>query len=380
MPGAGPVVMGSNITQVGILNAGGDLYVFDTTAPAGGVVKVTDADYIQSGTFAMFDGFGVFIVKDSDQWFISDRNDLTSFDGDNTARNEKASDRTRAVIADHGELWFLGNKTMEVWVNTGDVFPFARLNGGVIERGIIGPRAVTREDNTIFWMAENRIIYRLDTGYRPAAISTDGINAVLSEMTTVDDCIASAWTEDGHINIGFAFPTEGRMLVYDTTTRLWHERLRGVDPDAGTVYKAAVDQHFGRSLIFDENGSRVLEYRQGVYDDAGAALMFYVTLPPITSENAWIFAKQFELFCQTGVGLNTGQGSDPQIMMQWSEDGVTWSNEHWRSLGKIGKTTPTTVKWPRQGRFRLRMYRLIVTDPVQVSLLQAFIRGGAGSG
>ena len=73
----------------------------------------------------------------------------------------------------------------------------------------------------------------------------------------------------------------------------------------------------------------------------------------------------FEVYCETGVGLNSGQGSDPQIMLQYSDDGGrTYSNELWRSLGVIG-AYKTRAIWRRLGQFRSRQIVLTITDPVR---------------
>ena len=69
----------------------------------------------------------------------------------------------------------------------------------------------------------------------------------------------------------------------------------------------------------------------------------------------------------------TGQGSDPQIMLQYSDDGgITWSNELWETLGKLGKYR-TRVEWRRLGRSRDRVFKVKVSDPVFVQLNEAYI-------
>ena len=74
---------------------------------------------------------------------------------------------------------------------------------------------------------------------------------------------------------------------------------------------------------------------------------------------------------ETGVGTQSGQGVNPQAMLQWSNDGArTWSNEHWASFGAIGKYK-TRARWRRLGRARDRVYRLVVSDPCKVVILGA---------
>jgi hypothetical protein len=81
-----------------------------------------------------------------------------------------------------------------------------------------------------------------------------------------------------------------------------------------------------------------------------------------------------QLDCETGVGLNSGQGSDPQVMLRWSDDGGhTWSNEHWSPVGKIGAYGHRTF-WRRLGmtlKLRDRVYELSGTDPNKIAIMGA---------
>ena len=81
-----------------------------------------------------------------------------------------------------------------------------------------------------------------------------------------------------------------------------------------------------------------------------------------------------QLDLETGGGLNTGQGSDPQVMLRWSDDGGhTWSNEHWVSVGKIGQYGHRAI-WRRLGmttKLRDRVYEVSMTDPVKTAIVGA---------
>ena len=62
-------------------------------------------------------------------------------------------------------------------------------------------------------------------------------------------------------------------------------------------------------------------------------------------------------------------GSDPQMMIRWSNDrGYNWSNEHWRSMGKIGKML-TRVILRRLGISRNRVYEYRISDPVKIAII-----------
>jgi hypothetical protein len=76
--------------------------------------------------------------------------------------------------------------------------------------------------------------------------------------------------------------------------------------------------------------------------------------------------------------LQTGQlvaeQLDPQVMLRWSDDGGhTWSNEHWRSMGKAGEWS-YRVFWRRLGmteKLRDRVYEVSGTDPIKLAIMGA---------
>jgi hypothetical protein len=67
-------------------------------------------------------------------------------------------------------------------------------------------------------------------------------------------------------------------------------------------------------------------------------------------------------------------GHDPQVMLRWSDDGGhTWSNEHWKSMGKVGEYGRRVI-WRRLGmtlKIRDRVYEISGTDPVKVAIMGA---------
>ena len=76
-------------------------------------------------------------------------------------------------------------------------------------------------------------------------------------------------------------------------------------------------------------------------------------------------------------------GYDPQVMLRWSDDGGhTWSNEHWRSMGKIGQYGYRTY-WRRLGmtmKIRDRVYEVSGTDPVKLAIMGAELQVSGTNG
>jgi hypothetical protein len=80
----------------------------------------------------------------------------------------------------------------------------------------------------------------------------------------------------------------------------------------------------------------------------------------------WIDVNCLRLDVEVGVGLATGQGSDPQISLSVSRDnGKTWGAEMWKPLGKAGEYA-TRVEWRRLGSCRQFTPKIRVSDPVPV--------------
>jgi hypothetical protein len=65
-------------------------------------------------------------------------------------------------------------------------------------------------------------------------------------------------------------------------------------------------------------------------------------------------------------------------MLRWSSDGgSTWSNEHWTTIGKIGKYTNRAI-WRRLGTARDRIFEVSVSDPVKAVIISANLKMTAG--
>jgi len=74
------------------------------------------------------------------------------------------------------------------------------------------------------------------------------------------------------------------------------------------------------------------------------------------------------------VGKPVAYGIDTQVMLRWSDDGGhTWSNEHWRSMGKTGEWGRRVI-WRRLGmtlKLRDRVYEVSGTDPIKIAIMGA---------
>lgn len=103
------------------------------------------------------------------------------------------------------------------------------------------------------------------------------------------------------------------------------------------------------------------------------------TMPHFTDEQVWIFYHRAHLDVETGTANLTGDGTDPQIMLDWSDDGGhTWSQEKWRTAGRTADWTLRAL-WRRLGRSRDRIFRVTVTAPVKWSFIDFYLQVTRGT-
>jgi hypothetical protein len=95
--------------------------------------------------------------------------------------------------------------------------------------------------------------------------------------------------------------------------------------------------------------------------------------PHLSDERITLFYSQLKVDMETGVGTLNGQGEAPKMMLQWSTDrGHTWSTEHWIECGPLGAYRWRAI-WRRLGRSRDMVFRIVVTDPIPVTLIDAYV-------
>lgn len=126
-------------------------------------------------------------------------------------------------------------------------------------------------------------------------------------------------------------------------------------------------------LVGDWENGNVYAYDLGTYSDNGEPLIALRTCSTIQNNLEELGTMTFQLDMDTGVGLTTGQGSDPKVMLRWSKDGgKTWSNELRRTIGAIGKYA-NRVFWNRVGGGRRLVLEVKISDPVKRNITGALL-------
>jgi len=336
--------------------------------------KITDVDFKRADVVQYLDGYFVLNEAGSDRFFISNLFDGRTYTGTDFATAESDSDVLVSLFADKRDLLLFGARTIEIWRNTGDIdFPFQPILSMTIERGCIATHSVARVNREVFWLGDDKVVYKM-SGYQLQRVSTHAIESQIDAYADVTDAIASTYTQEGHYFYVLTFPTGNKTWVFDSSTGIWHERSSGVKEERWRAQHHVTIN--GRHFVGDSETSKIWELdknKRSDTDDNNPIRRVRATMPISNAENSMIMAE-LKLTWETGVGTNTGLGMDPQVALSWSDDrGRTFNFEKWRSVGKIGRYESQVI-WRRLGKFRDRVFKIVVTDPVQWVLIDASAR------
>lgn len=362
---SGAVVMANNGTDVVIVKDSGDAWLADTSS----LTQVTDGDYVSSSSVTVLDGYGIFTRTDSSRYHISDLLDLSSYDALKFGNAEESPDKLVRAFAHKGNVWLFGETSIEVHYNSGSGgFPFRPQQQAAQKRGCAAKLSVVEEDNTLFWLGDDRIIYRAN-GYTPSRISTHAVEQAIQDYSTVSDCEAFAYTQDGHKFIVFNFPTELVTWEYDITMDLWHERQSFEKLRWRAAHHAFFD---GNHIVGDFESGKLYSINMNTYTENGAKIIKKAVSTPIFKNKYRLTHGRVILDFDGGLGLITGQGSDPTLMLRFLDENKNWSGEYQRSLGQIGERD-IEVEFLGMGAAKQRVYEWAVSDPIPVRMTGAYV-------
>lgn len=332
--------------------------------------QITDADFPEEVTgLAYQNGVFITIKKDTETFYISDVYDGLSWSSLEFASAEGDPDKALTCLSNHLDLWIFGEKTTEVWAPSGNTdFPFRRRT--FIETGIGAVGSVAKIENSVYWLSDKNQVVRAP-GYRDEVVSTRQVDYHIGTYTTTSDAIGITYTYDGGIFYELTFPSENVTWVFEETTKEWHQRLSY--PNNGR-HRTNTHVKFGKKhLVGDFETGKIYEMSSTTYTDNSEPIKRIRSSQPIHSDRKFLFLSNFEIEFEAGVGITSGQGSDPEVMLRWSDDGGhTYSNIHTKKIGKTGAYT-ARARWLKQGKTRNRVYEVSITDPVKFVILGAYV-------
>ena len=432
--GAG-VAANTMITAFGSGSGGAGTYTVSTSQTVASLtlyalnftqIPSTDGAFSGANTVDIIDNYFVYNDPGTQKWGSSDTLSPVS---PNTSYSLKdgAPDNLVSLIVDHREVYLLGEASSEVWVDVGAVpFPFQRIPGTSTQHGIAAVFSVARLGNSFAYVSRNirgeGQIMQMN-GYIPQRISTHAVENSLAGQY-INDAIAWTYQLEGHECYVVTFPSIGNGLtwVYDGTTQMWHKWLYVNNSNQYQRHRGNCCSVFqGMILVGDYQNGKVYMLDRNNYTDDGQEIRRVRRAPHLVSDLQRQYFDEFQIQFQPGVGttgfsvqsttqLQTLQSpytipgggvltigpndivylgqlsainpSDtttyPQAMLRWSNDGgSTWSNEHWVTIGQMGKYKNRAI-WRRLGTARDRIFEVAISDPVKAVIVSANLKSSQG--
>lgn len=367
---SGPVYITDN--GVAIYITDGDYrYYYTWSTSAFAVVAAADGPFSGGNTCAEIDNFIFYNRPDSNQFGCTDVGSVVS-GALNLGSKIGSSDNIVAVFSDHRQVILLGETESERWVNVGSFpFPFAVIPGTSIQHGLQAPASIARLGEGFAFLAlddrgQATVAMWGATFAKPERISTFALENEIQGYANTDDAIAYSYAQSGHEFYVLTFPTDDVTWCYDISTNFWHKRAWR-DPATGELHRhrsncAAV--FAGKNIVGDFENGKIYEFSMTTFTDDGDPLPCVRRCPHIMSDLKRQYFHDLQVQFQPGVGLQSGQGSDPECILRWSNNGgFTFGNYHILKIGKVGQYKRRAMK-RRLGWARDRVFEIVVTDPV----------------
>jgi hypothetical protein len=275
---------------------------------------------------------------------------------------EKEPDNLVAVEVLGDTIWFFGTDSLEGWSLTGTADPLiAPIPGASFNTGCLARDSIVRIGESLFFVGADYIVYELTTFPKPIS---DNAFAEQARNVAATSIRAGGFGTDGHAFLVIRLGGDSTQ-VYDLSCRLWIPwNSLGLD-----VWRPhLVTQIAGSQALAVDDGSGMV-WRvdpEALTDDGDEIDRVFTGIFPLRA--GMVHCDAVRLYCAVGLGLQDGQGSDPQIGMQYSDDqGQTYTEWEFVSLGEAGQYA-TEVTWRRLGQIEApgRIFKWKVTDPITV--------------
>jgi hypothetical protein len=338
--------------------SGGRLYYWN-----GALTQVTDPDLGVVLDVVWVDGY--FMTTDGTSLVVTELTDPTQVNPLKYGSSEVDPDPVVALLKLRNEVYALNRNTIEVFDNVGgEFFPFQRIDGAQIQKGVIGTFGCCVYLETVAFLGSGRNeqpgIY-LGANATAQKISTQEIDILLLNYTEAQLATVKleARNDKNHQHLYVHLPD--RTVVYDAAAS---EALGEQVWFTLTTSQVGFSQYRARNLVWaydkwlvgDPQSSTIGYMVQDVGSHWGQIVRWeFGTLIAYNEGNGAIF-NELELVALTG---RVALGVDPIISTSYSVDGLAWSQDRPIRVGTTG-STKKRLAWFQQGHmlnWRIQRFR-----------------------
>lgn len=371
IPGSNRCIMSAMGSQVIIANGGGNIYTWDGTT----LTQNTDPNLGNPNGVAVLNNQAIYDQGNGQGFDVSDVGTPNTINGLNNAQAESFSDDLIIPYAYRETLYLMGAETIELWWNSGQGNPpFDKIQGAVINQGLGAKYSVADNPDFIFFFGADKQFHTLTAGSSAVdtVISTPALAKQMQDYSVTDDCIGFTMELEGQWFYVATFPFEDITWVYP----VGGEWFQWGSSATGRIRANSYVNIFGKHLVGDYQSGNIYELDAETYTDAGETIIRTRDSAPIhgglfQQDGRAFELNRLEIFLETGVGLVSGQGSDPYLIISVSRDGgKTFGTERFVRVGKLGEQIKVTTG--SFGRFNSScIVRLRVSEPIFWSIYYA---------
>jgi hypothetical protein len=330
--------------------SGGRLYYWN-----GLLTQVTDPDLGVVLDVVWVDGY--FMTTDGEFLVVTELSNPSQVNPLKYGSSEVDPDPVVALLKLRNEIYALNRNTIEVFDNVGgEFFPFQRIDGAQVQKGVVGTFACCVFVETIAFLGSGRNeapgIY-LAANATANKISTQEIDEILmqyteSQLSTVK---LEARNDKAHEHLYIHLPD--RTLVYDAAATQELGQQVWFTLTSSTVgfsqYRARnMVYAYDKWLVGDPQSNNVGFLVDNIGTHWGEIVYWeFGTLIVYNESNGAIF-NELELVSLTG---RVALGINPIITTSYSSDGLAFSQDRPLRIGTTGNTTKR-LAWFQQGHMR----------------------------
>ena len=332
--------------------SGGRLYYW---SPAGGLVQVTDPDLGIVLDFCWVDGY--FLTTDGEFLIVTELTDPLVVNPLKYGASEVDPDPVVAILKLRNEVYAMNRNTIEVFDNVGgELFPFARIDGAQIQKGVIGTQGCCVYLERIAFLGGGRNeapgIY-VGAAATTQKISTQEIDNLLLTYSEAQLALVKleARNEKNHQHLYVHLPD--RTVVYDASAS---EALQDQVWFTLTTTVVGFAQYRARNLVWaydkwlvgDPQSSTIGYLVQTTGQHWGQQVRWEFGTMIVYNEGNGAIFNRLELVSLTG---SVALGKNPQISTSYSVNGQAWSQDRSISVGTTGNMAKR-LAWFQQGHMR----------------------------
>jgi hypothetical protein len=330
--------------------SGGRLYYWNGT-----LTQVTDPDLGLVLDVVWVDGY--FMTTDGEFLVVTELFDPTQVNPLKYGSSEVDPDPVVALLKLRNEIYALNRNTIEVFDNVGgDLFPFQRIEGAQIQKGVVGTFACCVFVDAIAFLGSARNespgIY-IGANATANKISTQEIDEILLQYTEAQLATVKleARNDKAHLHLYIHLPD--RTLVYDASAsqalgdQVWFTLTSST---SGYSQYRARDMvwAYDKWLVGDPQSNNVGYLVDNIGTHWGEIVYWEFGTLIVYNEGKGAIFNELELVSLTG---RVALGTDSIISTSYSVDGRAFSQDRPLRVGGTGNTTKR-LAWFQQGHMR----------------------------